>query len=120
MNQNEVLVVLGSPNSPEGELSEIAKSRLDCAVERYDEHKRILCTGGWGNHFNIAANAHAFYAQEYLLKKGVPEYSFLEAALSSNTVEDAVKSKIILSRLDHPRVSIITSDFHLDRVKANF
>ncbi len=116
----EVLVVLGSPNSPGGELSEIAKSRLDCVADLHDESKRILCTGGWGAHFNIAPKAHAIYAKAYLMKKGIPEHSFLEVALSSNTVEDAVKSKEILSRLDHPRISIITSDYHLERVKLIF
>ena len=120
MKLSEVLVVLGSPNSPEGQLSEIAKSRLDCVADLYDENKRILCTGGWGAHFNIAPQAHAIYAKEYLLKKGIPEHGFLEVALSSNTVEDAVKSKEILSRLEHPRISVITSDFHLERVRLIF
>jgi len=120
MKLSEVLVVLGSPNSPEGQLSEIARSRLDCVADLYDENKRILCTGGWGTHFNVAPKAHAIYAKEYLIKKGIPEQSFLEVAISSNTVEDAVKSKAILSRLDRPRISIITSDFHLDRVRLIF
>jgi uncharacterized SAM-binding protein YcdF (DUF218 family) len=55
-----------------------------------------------------------------LLPKRIPEHAFLEVALSSNTVEDAVKSKAILSRLNDPRISIITSDFHLERVSLIF
>lgn len=120
MKSIEVLVVLGSPNSPTGELSEIAKSRLNWAADLFDVNKRILCTGGWGSHFNEAPEAHAIYAKEYLLKRGIPEQSFLDVALSSNTVEDAVKSKAILSGLDHPHISIITSDYHLERVRLIF
>ncbi len=120
MKLSEVLVVLGSPNSPEGELSEIAKSRLNCVAELFAENKRILCTGGWGAHFNVAPQAHASYAKEYLMKKGIPENNFLEAALSSNTVEDAVKSKVILSRLEHPSITVVTSDYHLRRVRLIF
>ncbi len=120
MKSIEVLVVLGSPNSPDGELSEIAKSRLDCVADWYDENKRILCTGGWGTHFNVAPKAHAIYAKEYLVKKGIPEQSFLDVALSSNTVEDAVNSKTILSGLDDPHITIITSDYHLERVRLIF
>lgn len=116
----EVLVVLGSPNSPEGQLSEIAKSRLNYVADLYDDNKQILCTGGWGAHFNVAPKAHAQYAKEYLLEKGIPEQGFLDIALSSNTVEDAVKSRAILSRLNPTRITIITSDFHLDRVKIIF
>jgi uncharacterized SAM-binding protein YcdF (DUF218 family) len=120
MMSQEILVVLGAPNSPEGELSDIAKSRLDCAVELYTESKKILCTGGWGNHFNTSPLAHAVYSKAYLLKKGIPEHAFLELALSAHTVEDAVKSKIILSRLNNSTITIITSDFHLERVKLIF
>ncbi len=120
MKLSEVLVVLGSPNSPDGELSEIAKSRLDCVADRYDENKRILCTGGWGAHFNVAPKAHAIYAKEYLMKNGIPLDNFLEVALSSNTVEDAVKSKVILSQLDHPCITVVTSDYHLERVRLIF
>ena len=116
----EVLVVLGAPNSPNGELSDIAKSRLNCAVELYSENKKILCTGGWGNHFNTSPLAHAVYSKAYLLQKGIPEHAFLELALSANTVEDAVKSKAILSRLDNPIITIVTSDFHIERVKLIF
>ena len=120
MTSKEVLVVLGAPNSPEGELSEIAKSRLDGAASLYTEGKNILCTGGWGKHFNTAPLAHAIYARQYLLRRGIPEQAFLEVAPSANSVEDAVKSKIILSRLDNPLITIITSDFHLERAKLIF
>jgi uncharacterized SAM-binding protein YcdF (DUF218 family) len=120
MHSTEVLVVLGSPNSSNGELSDIAKSRLDGVNKLYAAGKRILCTGGWGNHFNTTPKAHAEYAWQYLLKKGIPEQAFLEQALSSNTVDDAVKSKMILSKLDNPHITIVTSDFHLERVKLIF
>jgi len=120
MISQEILMVLGAPNSPEGELSNIAKSRLDCAVELYTADKKILCTGGWGNHFNTSPLAHAVYSKTYLLQKGIPEHAFLELALSANTVEDAVKSKMILSQLDNPSITIITSDFHLERVRLIF
>jgi len=92
----------------------------DTVIGFYTENKKILCTGGWGNHFNTSPLAHAVYSKAYLRKKGIPEHAFIELALSANTVEDAVKSKIILSRLDNPGITIITSDFHLERVKLIF
>jgi len=120
MESKEVLVILGSPNSPEGELSDIAKSRLDRGAQLYSAGKLILCTGGWGNHFNTSSQAHAVYAKEYLLAKGIPESAFLEFALSGNTVEDASKSKAMLAKLDNPIIKVITSDFHLARVQLIF
>jgi len=44
--QNEVLIVLGSPNSSLGILSNISKSRLDYCKAIFKEGNVVLCTGG--------------------------------------------------------------------------
>lgn len=119
MNQR-ILIVLGAPNSPEGILSATAKNRLDLCFKIFSENDLILCTGGWGKQFNISDKPHAYYAKKYLLKKGIVESSFSNFALSSNTVDDAVKSKEIISEYNHPRLLVITSDFHLNRAKLIF
>jgi len=116
----EVLIVLGSPNSPSGRLSDISKSRLNYCKKLYNIGKLILCTGGWGSHFNTSNNSHASYAKEYLLKKDISTNDFLEFALSSNTVDDAVKIKPILSNLNNIKPIIISSDYHIDRVELIF
>ena len=48
------------------------------------------------------------------------ENDFLDFALSSNTVEDAVKAKPIISTLQDPQLTVITSDYHIERVKLIF
>lgn len=118
--EREVLVVLGSPNSPTGELSTVAKDRLVFCKKIYQKNMMILCTGGWGDHFNIASKSHAFYLKKGLLEKGIPEDCFLEFALSVNTVDDAVKVKEIISALNNVHLTIVTSDYHLERVKLIF
>tara|TARA_R110000868_G_scaffold328512_1_gene589329 strand:+ start:1322 stop:1549 length:228 start_codon:yes stop_codon:yes gene_type:complete len=74
--KKEVLVVLGSPNSPTGALSDISKSRLNFCLENYSEDQKVLCTGGWGDYFNTSNKPHADYAKAYLIKKGVLEKIF--------------------------------------------
>ena len=111
---------MGSLNSPTGVLSDISKSRLNYCAYIYKKGDFVLCTGGWGAHFNTSAHSHASYAKQYLIEKGVSEDDFLELALSGHTVDDAVKKKPILSQLDHIKLSIITSDYHQDRVKLIF
>ncbi|MDN5214759.1 YdcF family protein [Fulvivirgaceae bacterium BMA12] len=118
--KKEVLIVLGAPNSPTGELSNIAKSRLDYCASIYSKGKRVLCTGGWGEHFNTAPEAHAVYAKRYLIEKGVFEEDFLAFALSQNTVDDAIKVKKIISNITASKWTIITSDFHKERVVLIF
>lgn len=118
---NEVLVVLGSPNSALGELSSISKSRLDCCFNLFKKKSLVLCTGGWGEHFNTAEHPHAHYAKAYLIRKGLPENAFLDFALSENTVDDAVKAKPILFKLEENlSLTIITSGYHLERVRLIF
>ena len=68
--KKEVLIILGSPNSPSGALSDISISRLNDCVNRYQKGDFILCTGGWGAHFNISKSSHAALAKQYLMGKG--------------------------------------------------
>ncbi|QKX05956.1 YdcF family protein [Aquimarina sp. TRL1] len=118
--KKEVLVVLGGPNSVLGELSAISKSRLNHCALLYREGKQVLCTGGWGEGFNTSEAPHAFYAKQYLLRKGVKEDDFLAFALSKHTVDDAVKVKEVLYNREDVSLKIITSDFHVRRVKLIF
>ncbi|HUH27034.1 YdcF family protein [Gelidibacter sp.] len=118
--KKEVLIILGSPNSPSGKLSGISQSRLNYCVNHYQPGHLILCTGGWGAHFNTSEHAHASLAKQYFIENGIPEVAFLDFALSGNTVEDAVKAKEILSKLENIDLTIITSDYHINRVKLIF
>lgn len=116
----EILIVLGSPNSSSGKLSDISVSRLNYCANLYKKENLILCTGGWGEHFNTSATSHATFAKKYLLDKGLLEHCFLDFALSGNTVDDAVKIKPIISKLEKIKLIVITSDYHLERVKLIF
>ena len=102
----EVLIVLGSPNSPSGELSDISKSRLDYCRNIFTKGQLILCTGGCGPHFNTSDKPHSLYGRDYLIKNGLSEKDFLEFALSENTVDDAVKIKPILSGLKNIKLIV--------------
>ena len=117
----EVIVVLGSPNFPDGTLGPIAMDRLQGCLFIFNPQKhKILCTGGFGAHFNTSPVAHANYLKDFLIQKGVPSTAFLPLALSSNTVDDAVMSKSILKETKFKDLIIITSEYHVARVKFIF
>ena len=117
----EVIVVLGSPNFPDGTLGPIALDRLQGCLSIFNSQKhKILCTGGFGAHFNTSPVAHANYLKDYLIQKGVPSTAFLPLALSSNTVEDAVMSKSILMKTVFKDLIITTSEYHVARVEFIF
>jgi len=117
----EVIVVLGSPNFPDGTLGPIALDRLQGCLSIFNSQKhKILCTGGFGAHFNTSPVAHANYLKDFLIQKGVPSTAFLPLALSSNTVEDAVMSKSILMKTVFKDLIITTSEYHVARVEFIF
>lgn len=117
-----IILVLGAPNSDEGELSEIATNRLDAAIRFYANNPafNIICTGGFGPHFNTTSTPHAEYAKKYLIKKDVPETAILEYLLSKNTVEDAMLAKPLVEKYNPRNIVVITSDFHMKRASLIF
>lgn len=118
--ESKVLIVLGGQNDTSGRLSQSAIERLDACFALYEKRDKILCTGGWGKHFNTLEQPHAFFARHYLLSKGLEGKVFLPFALSAHTVDDAVKVKEILQKHKISKAVVITSDFHMQRVQLIF
>ncbi len=116
------IVILGSPNDQDGNLLPIAMSRANAALAAYKKssHCKLLCTGGFGEHFNLTKLPHGQYMQEYLIAQGIPSSSFMEIALSSFTLEDATLSKPILAQHSITHCILVTSDFHMKRAKLVF
>lgn len=114
-----IIMLLGSPNDETGKLSQIAMNRIECAYNLYanNEHMFFLCTGGFGEHFNITNQPHASYAQSTLIEKGVREEDFLPFTLSSNTYEDFLLSKDVIEKEAPDMLIVVTSDFHIDRAR---
>lgn len=113
-----VIVVLGSPNDAQGQLSSIARERCEQAWREFQAHPdyRVLPTGGWGEHFNTTDKPHGHYTRQELIRLGVPETAFLACALSSHTGEDATLSRPILDQHPDAELIVVTSDFHAARV----
>jgi len=116
------IVILGSPNDKHGNLLSIAISRAEAALAAYNKTNdfKLLCTGGFGEHFNLTNIPHGQYMQEYLTDNGIPSSAFIEIALSSFTLEDATLSKPILDKYSITRCILVTSDFHMERAKLVF
>jgi uncharacterized SAM-binding protein YcdF (DUF218 family) len=117
-----IIVLLGSPNSDQGELYSVAQGRCERAILEYHRHPgwKILPTGGFGAHFNTTNKPHAHYLKEYLVAHGIPEEDILKFAASRNTVEDATLSYPIVKRHGVGRAIVVTSDYHGDRARYVF
>ena len=117
-----IIVLLGSPNSDQGELFSIAKDRCERAMLEYRRHPgfKILPTGGRGAHFNTTDKPHAYYLQEYLIGRGIPPDDILAFAHSRSTIEDAALSYPIVKRYGAAHVIVVTSDYHGARAEYVF
>lgn len=114
----KIILVLGAPNDKFGNLSQIAIDRLDCTfgISRNNNDSQILCSGGHGD-FNPTDRPHAEYSKAYLMTKGVPLQDFLPFALSAHSVDDIRKSLPILEFEQADLIMLVTSDFHMPRIK---
>ena len=117
----KAIVVLGSPNSPEGELFLAAKNRLNKCYEEYLSNKYpIILTGGFGVHFNTSNYPHHHWTKQYLIQKDVDNQDIIAFLDSSNTVQDATMLLPILAQNSIEALIIITSDYHQERVEFIF
>ncbi|WP_104382283.1 YdcF family protein [Sphingobacterium sp. HMA12] len=116
---NNMIIVLGAPNDAQGNLSQIAHDRLHCAYNLYLANPgfKIVCTGGFGAHFNTADQPHYFYAHKFLRGKGVAENALMEGVLSTNTIADFELSKALVMDASPEILLVITSDFHMERAR---
>ncbi|CAM3955211.1 MULTISPECIES: YdcF family protein [Pseudoalteromonas] len=115
---SSVIILLGAPNNSDGSLTAIAKSRCDKAYQVFlqQPYSKLLCTGGFGAHFNTTNTAHGDLTKAYLIKLGVPENAFLPVALSRFTFEDATLAEPILASAEAKKAILVSSEFHIARV----
>ncbi|MFD2932667.1 YdcF family protein [Spirosoma flavum] len=117
----KIILVLGSPNSSNGELSAMAFSRLQVCRQLYSAGlTKIVLTGGFGTHFNTTSKPHAHYLQQALLTSGVTTADVLALIESGNSVEDAKLSRWIIDLYKPDEIIIVTSDYHQARAKLIF
>ena len=122
LQQQEIIMVLGSTINSEGILSEIAISRLEKCIEvvKNKDDYLIILTGGFGGHFNTTNRMYSLYAYEYLINNGIDTGSISALIPSIDTVEDATLSYRVIKHLNPLKIVIITSEFHQERVKYIF
>jgi len=119
--ENGCILILGAPNDKNGNLSLIAKTRLIHGAKELSLNPgfKILLTGGFGMHFNETNHPHWKYAKDFLIKElSISPNSFLDESIdSANTVEDVEKAKHIFQKYNFKKIILVTSEFHLKRVK---
>jgi len=113
--KNKTIICLSCDRTEDGELTLELKKRLLKTFELYNkgEVKRIIVAGGKGIKENQSLCTQAKAMKEFLMEKGVPNADIIEEENSKDTV-----GQILFSRYPYTEnVIIITSDYHIKRVK---
>lgn len=119
---NGLIIVMADSNTFDGNLSPIAIDRALGTLKflKNNPDFQVLCTGGFGSHFNTSEYPHAQYLQNFLLEEGINHNRFVEFALGENTLEDIQLCDKIISRYEPDIIAVITSDFQLERIRFIF
>lgn len=117
------VVVLGSPNDPNGRLSLVALSRINLAIPLCNQRSAssLILTGGFGASFNLSQDPHSTHLRRYV--ESHPSWTggsaILECSQSSNTVEDALGVRSVLETSGN-HICVVTSDYHIERSELIF
>jgi hypothetical protein len=125
MNKQIMIALLGFCNKSSQaelydleELSDIAVERCKVAADLYHNNNAvILPTGSFGNHFNNSLVPHWQLLRNQLISFGVPANKILTGASSCGTTEDLYNIRYFAEENGITDIIIVTSDFHLDRVR---
>jgi uncharacterized SAM-binding protein YcdF (DUF218 family) len=122
------IIVLGGGINLKGEIPKTVYQRLDKALEVYqknlDKNRKIIVSGKYSflyqqiNQFPPYTEAEKMAS--YLIKNGVSKKQIILEKKSKDTVGNAYFVKKIFLKKNEKKGIIITSNFHLERVKYVF
>lgn len=114
----DYVVVLGSGLKEGNQLSQTLQMRLDASLSYVMDHSEIpiIVSGGQGPDEDLS---EAEAMRNYLVHNGISQQRIILENKSTSTEENLLFSKAILTKqgINHPKIIIITSDYHMFRAK---
>jgi vancomycin permeability regulator SanA len=123
------IIVLAGGINENGEVNSFVKKRLDIAIKIYHQYKniKIICVGGGTYHKSPFLNSNKFVVHEatacayYLVKKNVKQTDIYKEWSSFDTIANGFFTFLnFIIPLDIKNITIITSQFHMNRTKEIF
>ncbi|TKB50607.1 hypothetical protein FCL40_05505 [Ferrimonas sediminicola] len=119
----KILVLLGNENDEDENLSETTIFRANAAIDflKNNGEYSVIPTGSFGKNFNASSTPHGKLLGSYLVGEGINPDRILPHTKTSNTLEDAFGVLKFLNGMGEVgEVHVITSEFHMMRVKYIF
>ncbi|NLI91002.1 MAG: YdcF family protein [Peptococcaceae bacterium] len=115
LEKSDVAIVLGNKVESDGQPSKRLQSRLDKAVELYNQkyYSNLIVSGGFGKEGYDEAKV----MKEYLIINGIPSDSIITDSMGENTQMTAENSKLIMDSKNLETAMVITQYYHITRCK---
>lgn len=111
--QYDACIILGSPAKENGQLSRMQKSRMDRAIQIYQQGRvlhLIISGGGVANEY-----CEADVMAEYALTQGIPPTDIILEKQAQNTYDNLRLSKELCQQHHFTSVAVVSSCFHIRR-----
>jgi len=115
LGQADVGILFGNQVLPSGEPSARLNSRVDKAIELYNDNffEKIIVSGGLGKE----GHDEALVMKDHLISQGIPENNILVDSDGFNTYMTVENSLTIIEENDFDSVLVISNYFHIPRIK---
>lgn len=113
----DCIIVLGF-ELDNGKMTSILESRLDEAIKLYKENPTKIVVSGGNSKGGIT---EAEVMEKYVIDNGVGKDEIIKEEKSTNTIGNAFYiKKDIIEPNNWKSITIVTSDFHIERTKFTF
>lgn len=124
----DCIIILGGGINKNCTLPDWCIDRCNLAIKIFKKYNSsIICTSGGSYHNPNPLDKDGFVIHEcdalanYLFSKGVPKEKIFKEWTSYDTIGNAYFSKILLiDSFNWKNITVVTSDFHMDRSKIIF
>ena len=115
LGKADVGILFGNQVLPSGEPSARLLSRLEKAVELYNDNyfEMIIVSGGLGKE----GHDEALVMKDHLISEGIPETNILVDSDGLNTYMTIANTLPIIEENDFNSVMVISNYFHIPRIK---
>ena len=115
----DVIIVLGDYVDLKRGISEEQRKRIDRGIQLFHQNKAkfLLFCGGFGKHFNTTKISLAKHMKIYAVKEGISNKKIILENKSFNTIENLIFAKQISDQRKFKKILIVSSDWHIARVK---
>ena len=117
-----IIIVLGKKLLDDGKMDDILIQRLLKCKEMFEKNddSKIIVSGGKVQKNSI--HTEAYEMKKYLVNKcNIPSEKIIKECHSKDTIDNSKKCLKIINKMDNiKKILVISSDFHIKRVKTIF